>query len=420
MFHKRLTFLIGPEAQEVFFKASDDVLSQNEVYDFMRPVFGRNIVYDAPKKNRQTQIQTMASGLRSSRLKSYVHKIEDETRKYLKTHWNQQSGTVDLLKALSELTILTASRCLHGEDVRTHIFKEVQELYHDLDQGLTPLTVFWSDAPTAAHRKRNAARQEMVRLFTKVIGERREFPERSDGTDILGLFMDIKYKDGTPIDEEQVTGLLIALLFAGQHTSCITSTWTSLFIANNPTLVDRLLAEQEQVLGGTDWENKPLDYDAIQNMELLHNCMREALRLCPTFIMILRRAERDVPVTVQGETFVIPKNDFVCVSPTVSMRLKETFPNPDDFDPDRFAAPREEHKKPYAYLGFGGGMHSCMGQNFAFVQVKTILSILFREYRVERVAAEMPAIGYEDMVVGPKGDCRVRYEKRQAVARASP
>jgi sterol 14-demethylase len=114
------------------------------------------VVYDATKKNRQVQFQTMANGLRTNRLKSYVTKIEEETRAYLKHEWGA-SGQVDILTSLSELTILTASRCLHGDDVREHIFKDVQELYHDLDHGLTPLTVFWPNAPTAAHKKRNAA-----------------------------------------------------------------------------------------------------------------------------------------------------------------------------------------------------------------------------------------------------------------------
>jgi len=409
VFFKRLTFLVGPEAQEIFFKASDDVLSQQEVYDFTRPVFGPNVVYDAPKKKRQVQFQTMANGLRASRLKSYVGKIEEETRSFLNNEWGE-SGTVDLLQTLSELTILTASRCLHGEDVRTHMFKELQTLYHDLDHGMTPITPFWPDAPTEAHRKRNKAREEMVKLFSKVIKERREHPERSDGTDILSLFMEIKYKDGTPITDEQVTGLLIALLFAGQHTSCITSTWTSLFIANDKDVVRRVVEEQDAVVG-TD-PNRKLEYDDVQKMDFLHNCMREALRLCPTFIMILRRVERDIKVTAGGKTHTIPKGDFCVVSPTVSMRQKSTFPDPDTFDPDRFAPPREEHKKPYSYLGFGGGVHSCMGQVFAFVQVKTILSILFREYEIERISDKMPDIGYEDMVVGPKGDCRVNYRRR--------
>jgi sterol 14-demethylase len=95
------------------------------------------------------------------------------------------------------------------------------------------------------------------------------------------------------------------------------------------------------------------------------------------------------------------------------MRIPEAFPNPDEFDPDRFAEPRDEHKIPYAYLGFGGGMHSCMGQNFAFVQVKTILSILFREYEIELVSTTFPEQDFEAMVVGPKGDCRVRYKKKK-------
>lgn len=416
--------MIGPEAQEVFFKASDDVLSQAEVYDFMRPVFGEGVVYDASKKNRQVQFQATANGLRTNRLKAYVPKIEEETRRYLKNEWGDGTGTVDLLTALSELTILTASRCLHGEDVRTHIFKDIQKLYHDMDHGLTPLTVFWPTAPTTAHKKRDAARQEMIRLFSKVIAERRLHPERSDGTDILSLYMEIKYKDGTPITDEQVTGLLIALLFAGQHTSCITSTWTTLFLAHNPELLRRMREEQNQVLGGNNANEKDhLDYDDLQNMEFLHNCMRETLRMCPTFIMILRRAEQDIRITQDQNSdnkkeVVIPKNDFVVVSPTVSMRLKSSFADPDTYDPDRFAPPREEHKQPFAYLGFGGGLHSCMGQNFAFVQVKTILSILFREYDIVPVAEKLPDIGYEDMVVGPKGDCRVQFTKRNTTAPA--
>ncbi len=183
------------------------MLSQNEVYGFMKPVFGPGIVYDASKKNRQVQFQSMAHGLRTARLKGYTAKIERETRQYLSEHWGEKSGTIDLFHALSELTILTSSRCLHGDDVRENLFREVSELYHDLNRGLTPLTVFFLNAPTAAHRARNAAREKMVKLFGKVIQNRRDNPnvKHSDGTDILTIFMETKYKDGTLITDEQVT-----------------------------------------------------------------------------------------------------------------------------------------------------------------------------------------------------------------------
>lgn len=374
----------------------------------MQAVFGPDVVYDAPKKKRQMQFQTMANGLRTARMKTYVGKIQEETEKYLAQNWGNE-GTVDLYKALSELTILTASRCLHGDDVREHMFGELQSLYHDLDEGLTPLTVLWSRAPTPEHKKRDKAREQLVELFTKVIKQRREHPERSDGTDILSLFMDIVYKDGTKITEEEVTGLLIALLFAGQHTSCTTSTWTMLFLLHNRTMLDRAIKEQKDIV---EQGTEQLTLDHINQMEFMHNCMREALRLCPTFIMLLRKAMKDIKLSVGGKDMVIPKNDLVVVSPTVSMRLKSTFENPDEFDPDRFMAPREEHKKPYAYLGFGGGMHSCMGQVFAFCQVKTVLTVLIRDYDIKMDAKELPSIGYNDMVVGPRGNCKVHYKKR--------
>lgn len=400
--------MIGPEAQELFFKSGDDVLSQDECYHFMQAVFGPGVVYDAPRKKRQMQFQTMANGLRTSRMKTYVAKIQQETLQYLDASWGDDSGTVDLYKALSELTILTASRCLHGDDVREHMFAELQTLYHDLDEGLTPLTVLWSHAPTPEHARRDKARKQLVELFGTVIKQRREHPERSDGTDILSLFMDITYKDGTPISEEEVTGLLIALLFAGQHTSCTTSTWTLLFLLHNPVVLERVLKEQDQFS-----DKDSLELDDIQQMELLHNCMREALRLCPTFIMLLRKVMKDTTVTVNGKTLRIPKDDIVVVSPTVSMRLETTFKNANDFDPDRFAPPREEHKQPYAYLGFGGGMHSCMGQVFAYVQVKTILSVILKRYELTPESSKLPEIGYNDMVVGPRGNCSVRYQKKK-------
>ena len=79
-----------------------------------------------------------------------------------------ESGEINILDALSELTILTASRCLHGDDVRETMFEDVARIYHDLDKGVTPLSFFFPNAPTTAHKMRDAARVEMVELFSKV------------------------------------------------------------------------------------------------------------------------------------------------------------------------------------------------------------------------------------------------------------
>ena len=53
--------------------------------------------------------------------------------------------------------------------------------------------------------------------------------------------------------------------------------------------------------------------------------------------------------------------------------LPEVFAQPAEYQPDRFAPPREEDKAvPYGFVGFGGGRHGCLGSNFAFLQVRWV------------------------------------------------
>ena len=409
MLHKKLTFLLGPEVSAPFFKLDDSCMSQPEVYGFMTPVFGKGVVYDAEPKKRTQQYQSMAMGLKSKALRAYIGKIEMECLEYMKD-WGDK-GEVDILAALSELTILTSSRCLHGDDVRENLFKEVSDLYHDLDKGVTPLSFFFPYAPTAAHKMRDDARVEMVKIFSKVIQERRKRTDTADATDILQVFIDMKYKDGTTLTDDEVVGLLIALLFAGQHTSSITSTWTLMFLIHNKGCMEQVLAEQRSVLGDKVHNTTGLDFDGVGEMEYLQNCVKESLRMHPPLIMLMRMAMKDIQTTLDGKAYTIPKGDIVITSPAVASRMDSVFTRPNEFEPDRFGAERNEQKTPFSYLGFGGGMHQCMGQQFGLLQVKTILSILLRNYTFEATTDSFPEPDYTAMVVGPKNHCTVKYTR---------
>lgn len=429
MMGQTLTFLVGPDVSEAFFAATDDELSQPEVYGFMTAVFGRNVVYDAPPKMRKQQMANMTKGLKGDNLKSYVPKIVEETEMFFRENWKEE-GTIDVLQSLSDLTILTASRCLHGEDVRKELFAEVSHLYHDLDKGITPLSFFFPNAPTANHQARDKARVKMVELFGPTIKKRRADPNASmNNTDILQIFVDMVYKrtgdpevDGKQNTDDQIVGLLIALLFAGQHTSSITSTWTTLFLGHDKPLMDRARAEVEAVVK----PGEALTYEHVQQFDFIHNSVKEALRMFPPLIMLMRKAKVDIPVKAKEDApdgrseWVIPKGDIVFTSPAVAGRLDKVFTNPDKFDPDRFSPARAEDQGKFKFLGFGGGMHACMGQQFGFLQVKAIVATMLRLYEIEPVEKELPKANYEAMVVGPIGKPMIRYKKRKVATPPKP
>jgi len=155
-------------------------------------------------------------------------------------------------------------------------------------------------------------------------------------------------------------------------------------------------------------------FASLRNIPLTERAVLEVLRLHPPLFMLVRVAMEDF--VHQG--YFIPRGTWVLISPTVSHRIPELFRDPDAFDPDRFAPPREEDKRDFAYVPFGGGRHKCMGNAFALLQIKAILAILLRRYDFELVNPEVES-DFQGLVVGPKQPCRVRYRRRESAVRGA-
>ncbi|KAI4373746.1 hypothetical protein MLD38_011831 [Melastoma candidum] len=408
LLNKKVTFLIGPEVSAHFFKAPEADLSQQEVYQFNVPTFGPGVVFDVDYTIRQEQFRFFTEALRVNKLKSYVDQMVAETEEYF-LKWGD-SGEVDLKYELEHLTILTASRCLLGREVREKLFDDVSALFHDLDNGMLPISVIFPYLPIPAHRRRDRARKRLAEIFSTIIASRKLTGKSED--DMLQCFIDSKYKNGRSTTESEVTGLLIAALFAGQHTSSITSIWTGAYLLKNEKYLSAVVDEQKRVM---EKHGSKLDHDILSEMDILYRCIKEALRLHPPLILLMRSSHSDFTVrTREGKDYDIPKGHIVATSPAFANRLPYIYQDPDKYDPDRFAPGREEDKVAgaFSYISFGGGRHGCLGEPFAYLQIKAIWSHLLRNFELELVSP-FPEIDWNAMVVGVKGNVMVRYKRRK-------
>lgn len=118
MLGRKVVYLTGAKANEFFFNAREEDFSAQHAYASLTvPVFGEGVVYDVPNPVLVEQKKMIKGGLTTEIFQSYVPLMEEEVQQYFKRWGNE--GEVDLLQAISEVTIMTASRCLLGDEIRS-------------------------------------------------------------------------------------------------------------------------------------------------------------------------------------------------------------------------------------------------------------------------------------------------------------
>jgi sterol 14-demethylase len=159
-------------------------------------------------------------------------------------------------------------------------------------------------------------------------------------------------------------------------------------------------------------DGRDVSYQALREMPRLECAIKETLRLHPPLIILMRKVQHDW--SYKGWT--VRAGDTVAVSPAVSNRMPENFPEPERFDPSRYLPPREEDKQGFAWIPFGGGRHRCVGASFAMIQLKAIFSVLLQRFEFEMAQpSESYRNDHSKMVVQLEQPCRVRYRRREAV-----
>ncbi|MFW6197623.1 MAG: cytochrome P450, partial [Myxococcota bacterium] len=256
--------------------------------------------------------------------------------------------------------------------------------------------------PIPAFRQRDRARKRLQSLISGIVQERRR--THHEGEDFLQTLMDARYSDGTPMSDHEITGMLLASMFAGHHTSSVTTAWTMIELLRHPFYLARVLEQLDEVYG----PEPDITFESLRKLTLIEYAIKEALRLHPPLFMLLRAALYDF----EYDGYVIPKGSYLVVSPAVSHRIPSIFREPDRFDPDRFGPDRQEDKNKFNYISFGGGRHKCLGNAFALLQIKTIFAKLLTQYEFE-LAGDPIETDFSGVVIGPKAPIRVHYRRRR-------
>ncbi|CUM56612.1 unnamed protein product [Debaryomyces tyrocola] len=430
---KVMTVYLGPKGHEFVLNSKLQDVSAEQAYTHLTtPVFGKGVIYDCPNSRLMEQKKFAKYALTKDSFRTYVPKIKEEVLSYFTDSENfdmraKSSGVVNVMESQPEITIFTASRSLMGDEMRKKFDASFAQLYADLDKGFTPINFVFPNLPLPQYRKRDAAQQKISSTYMSLISKRRDTGDIDPSRDLIdSLMTHSTYKDGVRMTDQEIANLLIGVLMGGQHTSASTSAWYLLHLAENPSLQDEVYEEILSVLKQKNGSFDDLDYDDLQRMPLLNNIIKETLRMHMPLHSIFRKVMN--PLLVPNTQYVVPKGHHVLVSPGYAMTNEKWFPEAAKFKPHRWdetaKATGDEDTVDYGfgaitkgvaspYLPFGGGRHRCIGEQFAYVQLGTILSTYVYNLRWSLKDGKMPEIDYASMVTLPMEPADICWEKRE-------
>ncbi|UJR29572.1 hypothetical protein I4U23_010789 [Adineta vaga] len=165
-------------------------------------------------------------------------------------------------------------------------------------------------------------------------------------------------------------------MFAGHDTTAAALNFFCYLMGCYPDVQAKVHAEMDVIFG--DDRKRPCTMEDIQQMTYLDCVIKESLRILPPVPIIGREVQEDFIYC--GHT--IRKGTTVNVFIHGIHFDANVFPDPEKFDPERFAESSfiSGESSPFAFIPFSAGPRNCIGQRFAGLEERVVLSTLFRRF----------------------------------------
>lgn len=177
-------------------------------------------------------------------------------------------------------------------------------------------------------------------------------------------------------EELRLTGGI--LIMAGSETSATCLSGAIYFLLNNPDWMSQLLAE----LRGTFERESEMSFQSLAPLKCLNSILQESLRMYPPLPVDLPRMTPKEGTTICGT--YIPPNTRVGIPMYPAFRSELNFKHPDTFAPSRWLGDEEYAKdRRSVFQPFSMGSRNCIGQNFAWAEMRSILARLIWNFEME-------------------------------------
>jgi cytochrome P450 len=352
----------GPDACGAVLQDRERVYDASGWKLLIGPFFNRGLMLlDGQEHHRHRRI--MQEAFTAERLARYLEPMNETIADGLA---NWPTGRLRFYPAIKQLTLDVATRTFVADEVGA-ASKRVNRAFSDTVRAATAFIRV--PVPGLRWSRGLAGRRLLENYLRPRIAERRA----GDGTDLFSALCHVRSEDGERFSDDDIVNHMIFLLMAAHDTSTSTLTTMAYYLARHPEWQERCRAESRAIGSG------PITYSDLDRLTSLDLVMKESMRLVPPVPGITRRANRETELL----GYRVPAGAYVAVHLWGLHHLPELWPDPERFDPERFAEHRREDKvHRHAYMPFGNGVHKCIGMYFGGMEIKAAMHQMLQRWRL--------------------------------------
>lgn len=374
-------FACSPEPIRQVLTDADTFVKASPVYEEMADLLGDGLLTSEGERWR-AQRRTLQPLFTRRQVEAYADAFVEAARSVVAT-W-PRGGTVDLDHQMQTVSLRSVSVTLFGTDVTD----QVEPIVAATDAasaavvrlGTSPLRLPpW--VRTRDRRTVERAQADLRHRMDALIEQRRgALAAGGDADDLLSLLLGVQDPEtGEGLSHDEIRDQAGVMLLAGYDTTSTALTFALQLLGQHPDWQDAVRDEVRAVA-------RPVTAADVPALVVTRRVVDEALRLHPSAYVTSRSAVRDTEVA----GYAIPAGGIVATSFHALHRHPDLWPDPDRFDPDRFLPAAVRARDPYAYLPFGGGPRSCIGNHFALLEATLALATIVDAVRLDTITTRVP------------------------------
>ncbi|XP_040821879.1 cytochrome P450 4V2 [Ochotona curzoniae] len=221
----------------------------------------------------------------------------------------------------------------------------------------------------------------------------------------LDLLLTVTDDEGNKLSHEDIREEVDTFMFEGHDTTAAAINWSLYLLGSYPEVQKKVDNELDEVFGKSD---RPATLEDLKNLKYLECVIKETLRLFPSVPMFARSLSEDCVVA----GFNVTQGTQAVIVPYALHRDPKYFPNPEEFQPERFFPENAQGRHPYAYVPFSAGPRNCIGQKFAIMEEKAILSCILRKLWVESTQKREELGLAGELILRPTNGIWIKLKKR--------